>query len=759
MEIYWIVSVLVMLALLVVWVRQYGFVRGIGAIVCRGIWVLPVVLAFFPETKFENLPRTIAVKPVHIFIDDSDSMKNDGRLDDVMESVTFINDECLKLGCVAKITRLSEIAGDTLKGFSPLDKGIESWSYSIGDEPWMIFSDGGDSFPMNSIDSQIGRLNLPGDDSGLIVGFRSDSESNIWLERDDTPIFAFAEKSVEVKVVLNRESPDLLEETVQVQAIIKNKVLSSINATFANGEDSVVLRIPLPALAKGRHLLTIKALPTADEKSLWDNSIYRTIEGMANTIGVLHLLGSPSWDGRFLRRYLKAEPKYDLISFFILRDPGDMQMVNERELSLIPFPVDRLFNEELPNFHIVVLQNFALFQFLEPAYQKNLVRFVKNGGGLLFLGGPRALQVGDYKSSALGSILPFTTKYSNSDTGMGLVPVPAHKRSGPAFIDGQKFVIELASPKKEQIDLANIFNQWKSLMPQMGRLQSLSGLHRMDRVTLKEGEHTPLLNARLPNQKTLPLSVASYPDKGRALWFFSDALYQVALASDVTGSRDVYQEFIEESFTWLLRQEIKKPIILRSLKLNSAENGTRWSVDALGSAGNYLGERGKWALKVCGTVTDFKEVQLEQKGGDNWRLSGTIPSKLLGGVKCQVEIAGQHRAFGSVESSVTTVMPEKLKDDEVGFSTQRLADLSSITGAKLVWSSGRQKEIQSYLDKATGRFGVSYPNRFKTLQDHYWMLDRWWIWFLILFLPLEILIRRWPVLTTFGLKTSLSKYG
>src|SRR5690606_28967851 len=123
----------------------------------------------------------------------------------------------------------------------------------------------------------------------------------------------------------------------------------------------------IPPLGRGQHLLTIKALPTAAEAAIWDNSIHKTVEVMPNTVGVLHLLGAPSWDGRFLRRYLKSEPKYDLISFFILRDPGDMQMVNERELSLIPFPVDRLFNEELPNFHTVIIQNFALYQFLEPS--------------------------------------------------------------------------------------------------------------------------------------------------------------------------------------------------------------------------------------------------------------------------------------------------------------------------------------------------------------------------------------------------------
>ena len=108
---------------------------------------------------------------------------------------------------------------------------------------------------------------------------------------------------------------------------------------------------------------------------------------MSNTIGVLHILGAPTWDGRFLRRYFKSEPKYDMISFFILRDPTDSQFVKERDLSLIPFPVDRLFTEELENFSAVVIQNFTLYQFLQREYQENLVKFVKNGGGLLFMGG------------------------------------------------------------------------------------------------------------------------------------------------------------------------------------------------------------------------------------------------------------------------------------------------------------------------------------------------------------------------------------
>ena len=96
-----------------------------------------------------------------------------------------------------------------------------------------------------------------------------------------------------------------------------------------------------------------------------------------------------------------------MISFFILRDPWDIQTANEREMSLIPFPVDRLFNEELANFKVIIMQNFQMSQFLQPDYQRNLVKFVKNGGGLLFFGGPRALSAEDLVGTPLGELFPF----------------------------------------------------------------------------------------------------------------------------------------------------------------------------------------------------------------------------------------------------------------------------------------------------------------------------------------------------------------
>ena len=196
-----------------------------------------------------------------------------------------------------------------------------------------------------------GRATKPGAaPRGLIVGYQPRASENIWLKDVDVPPFAFEDRPLVVGVTPRRQSPRSEPERVQVQVQAGAAPLATVNVTFAPGRLQTQAQTTLAPLPRGQHLLTLKALPTAGETALWDNEAHAQTEVMPNTVGVLHLLGSPSWDGRFLRRYLKGEPKYDLISFFILRDPWDSQQVNERELSLIPFPVERLFREELRTF-------------------------------------------------------------------------------------------------------------------------------------------------------------------------------------------------------------------------------------------------------------------------------------------------------------------------------------------------------------------------------------------------------------------------
>ena len=55
----------------------------------------------------------------------------------------------------------------------------------------------------------------------------------------------------------------------------------------------------------------------------------------------------------------QGDPSVDLVSFFILRTNADLDTdYQDNELSLIEFPTDKLFNEELWRFDLVVFQNF-----------------------------------------------------------------------------------------------------------------------------------------------------------------------------------------------------------------------------------------------------------------------------------------------------------------------------------------------------------------------------------------------------------------
>ena len=75
-------------------------------------------------------------------------------------------------------------------------------------------------------------------------------------------------------------------------------------------------------------------------------------------IRVLQVAGQPSWDVRALRGFFKSDPNVDLISFFILRTHDDIQPVPTDEMSLIPFPTEELFEQQLRSFDVIILQNF-----------------------------------------------------------------------------------------------------------------------------------------------------------------------------------------------------------------------------------------------------------------------------------------------------------------------------------------------------------------------------------------------------------------
>ena len=206
-------------------------------------------------------------------------------------------------------------------------------------------------------------------------------------------------------------------EGVPVNLKLNGKNIGSTFVPLENGygEGSIDLVIR----HTGVNLLEASVSVDSRESVKSNNKDFAAIEGIYKGFRVLHISGHPSADTAFIRRGLQNIPGVDMISFYILRTSSQVNKTRENELSLIPFPTDQLFREELDNFDLIIINDFRLTEFLNPYYINNIVKFVESGGGLLILGGPLSFKRDDYLGNRFESILPVTAlgngTYENSE--------------------------------------------------------------------------------------------------------------------------------------------------------------------------------------------------------------------------------------------------------------------------------------------------------------------------------------------------------
>ena len=145
------------------------------------------------------------------------------------------------------------------------------------------------------------------------------------------------------------------------------------------------------------------------------------VEVVRQKYRIMYLAGRPSSEYAFLREFLKADPNRELVSFVILRNPENPSPAADRDMSLIPFPVDDIFLRTLPQFDLFILENFSASRFrLPPPHLEALKRFVAGGGALLVKGGENAFLAGGYKGTPLEEVLPVTLSNRSPDFVPGL---------------------------------------------------------------------------------------------------------------------------------------------------------------------------------------------------------------------------------------------------------------------------------------------------------------------------------------------------
>ena len=275
------------------------------------------------------------------------------------------------------------------------------------------------------------------------------------------------------------------------------------------------------------------------------NFVIRVIR---DKIRVLQVVGRPSWDERFLRKLLKKNPNVDLISFFILRTSSSIQVARRNEMSLIPFPTQELFEDQLGSFDLIIFQNFTYRGYQMRRYLPLIKRYVNKGGGFVMTGGDISFADGGYGGTAIEDFLPVTLSGVSKST-------PSNVPFSPKLTAAGRFhpITALSFTPDENDKI------WRDL-PQLVGLNRI-GKVRSDAVVLLEHPSEQAGGSNVP-----VVAVRNF-GQGRVLSIFTDTTWRWDFKSFGQGQDNRnYYKFWGNAIRWLIRDPELKTIRVRTDK-------------------------------------------------------------------------------------------------------------------------------------------------------------------------------------------------
>jgi uncharacterized membrane protein len=328
----------------------------------------------------------------------------------------------------------------------------------------------------------------------------------------------------------------------------------------------------------GKYLYEIST-PVLDGEALAENNTRAfVLKVIRDKIRVLQVAGRPSWDERFLRGLLKRDPNIDLISFFILRTPNDVELVPSDELSLIPFPTEELFQEQLRSFDVVFLQNFNFAPYGIGAYLGEIRKFVEEGGGLAMLGGDLSFTLGGYAHTPVSDVLPVELPEDGPPDRL-VDPAPFHLQLSP---EGRAHPLTAL-----KLDLQQNAARWSEL-------PELDGTNLVLRAKPNATVLAVHPTRRGTDGRPMPVLTVGEAGKGRVLALTSDSTWRWGFGAAPTGEGErgrAYQKLWENSIRWLIRDPALSFLRVESERAEYAR-GQRVAFDVRALGPDYQPLRG-----------------------------------------------------------------------------------------------------------------------------------------------------------------------
>jgi uncharacterized membrane protein len=392
--------------------------------------------------------------------------------------------------------------------------------------------------------------------------------------------FAFVHNTQVLEVALTAQGYQDLRLPVTLQ--IDGKTVSTEVVSVSEKHPGVA-RFTVKPERVGDFVYRVSVPVQPDESVPFNNVQTTVVKVVRDKIRVLQVAGRPSWDERFLRQHLKENPNTDLVSFFILRTPTDDLSVPQSELSLIPFPVNKLFTTELQSFDVVIFQNFDYRAYHMGVYLPNIAAAVRKGLGFMMVGGPQSFGTGGYQGTALEEILPVRLAAPNE-----VEPMLTAAAAPPMLTE-----VGRSHPITDLLHgTGNNARAWEAL-PAWRRTNPVAGL---------APNATALLNqSRAPTGTPAPLLAALDVEMGRTLALCTDATWRWRFHSDRDGglAERAYARLWSNMLRWLVQDpaDARVKVVPRAPQV---ELGDTTEVDLTALQANYQPAAGAHVrLQLC----------------------------------------------------------------------------------------------------------------------------------------------------------------
>lgn len=379
------------------------------------------------------------------------------------------------------------------------------------------------------------------------VGARTD------LAVTDIHAGGFAFLRAPLKLDVDVRAVGLARRSMPVSLTREGQPVATVTATL-DGDGRGTAHFELTPDKVGRFLFEASVPLVEGDAVPANNTLDLAVRVVRDRMRVLQVCGSPSWDEKTMRLFLKEDPSVDLVSFFILRTERDMGAgYDGSELSLISFPYQRLFSRDLPTFDLVILQNFdyaPYFDYDANELLGNIAQYVRDGGALVMLGGDRSFDLGKYAGTPLAEVLPVRL-------GVTGKPVDEAPFTPVLTASGARHPV----PRLEG-DVAENAAAWARLGPldglnlTRGAAEGAAVLLQHPTLTTEDGQPLPVL------------TVGSY-GAGRSMALMSDSSWRWSFGEAAVGrGNEAYLRFWKNAMRWLVGDPEDRPVVIEGGREN-----------------------------------------------------------------------------------------------------------------------------------------------------------------------------------------------